>query len=141
MTTTTATRNIETIQEIYGAFARGDIAGIKSRVADDVDWGLGIDESIRGDAGGFLANWRTSDGVDAYFASVAEELEFHAFSPVGLVADGDVVLSRLQLEVTGRRTGRRVQLGEIHEFEFDADGRIVRYRPYIDTATLLSVLR
>lgn len=138
--TTTEARNIAVLEGIYAAFARGDVEAIKAQVADDVDWGLGLDESIRGDAGRFLANWQRSDGVYDYFGAAAEELEFHAFSPVGMLADGNLVLSRIEIDVTGRRTGRRIQLSEIHAMWFDDDGRVIRYRPYVDTATMLSVL-
>ena len=74
-----------------------------------------------------------------YFGGVAD-LEFHTFAPVRFLTDGDVVLVELELDVSHRGTGKRARFGEVHRFDV-RDGRIVRYRPFLDTATLIELHR
>ena len=86
-----------------------------------------------------LRNGRGHDSVLAYFGGVAE-LEFHVFEPQAFHVDGDKVLVELALDVSHRSTGKRAQLAEIHRFVV-RDGKVVHYRPYVDTATLIELFR
>jgi ketosteroid isomerase-like protein len=45
------------------------------------------------------------------------------------------VLVVLDADVTVRSTGTRIAFDEVHEFTVE-DGRIVRYRPHLDTAAM-----
>lgn len=132
------TDNITVIQEIYAAFGRGDLDTILAAVADEPDWGFDVPEHVPGaKAVPFLCNLTTkTDVAEIYFGSVVREMEFHAFVPRSFLADGDDVVTVIDLDFTVRSTGRRIQGQEVHHFTL-TDGKIVRYRPFLDTATFI----
>src|ERR1700722_15924 len=68
--------NLRTVQEIYDAVARGDVAAIQDRVTDDVDWSA--------QAASTAAPWygqRTGKaGVVDFFADLAQSIEISEFT-------------------------------------------------------------
>jgi ketosteroid isomerase-like protein len=129
---------VDVVQGLYAAFGRGDIAGMLDLIDPDVDWSLQVD-APGGELVPMLRNGRGHQHVQGYFAGVAQ-LEFHVFEPQAFHVDGDTVLVELALDLSHRTTGKRAQLGEIHRFVV-RDGKIVHYRPYVDTATLIDLFR
>lgn len=130
------TTPIETIQSVYAAFAAGDVPGLLAHVADDVDWG----RDVQAPGGEVVPHLRHGTGIGtavAYFTAVGETMDFHAFAPRTFAVDGEHVLVVLDVEMTVRPTGRRVAFDEVHEFTV-RDGKIVRYRPHLDTAQLVA---
>jgi ketosteroid isomerase-like protein len=51
------------------------------------------------------------------------------------------VVARVRIHIRHPRTGKDIELDEIHRYEFGEDGRIVRYRPYTDTAGVIEIYR
>ena len=127
-----------TIQEIYAAFGRGDLDAVLNRVAPETDWCWAIPEAVPGGkAVPFMRNLRTREEVgETYFGSVASQLEMHGFLPKQFFVDGNDVAVVLEIEYTVKSSGRRLQLDEMHHFTV-VDGQVVRYRPYLDTASLV----
>lgn len=127
------TDHITTTQEIYAAFGQGDLPAILERIDDRPDWCMDLPEEVHGaKAVPFLRHVSSKDDVAAiYFGNVAKSLNTHRFVPKSFFADGDDVIVVLEHEFTVRSTGRRVDIEEIHHFTFGADGRIVRYRPFL----------
>ena len=127
-----------TILSIYEAFGRGDLPGILAAIADEVDWGVDPDAPVAR-AVPWLARVRTRDEVAArYFAGVVGDLEWHDFRPVAVAVDGDQVVSVIEEDYTVRATGRRVRTVGVHHFTLGPDGRIVRYRPVVDTEAMMT---
>jgi len=129
------TTPLETIQSVYAAFGAGDIPGLLALVADDVDWG----RAVQAPGGEVVPHLRHGTGIDtavAYFTAVGETMEFHSFVPRTFAVGGDHVLVVLDVELTVRPTGKRIAFDEVHEFTV-RDGKIVRYRPHVDTAQLV----
>jgi ketosteroid isomerase-like protein len=86
--------------------------------------------------------FRTGRGYEAalhYFSGVAA-LEIHTFEPHTFHAAGDSVLVEVRMDFTHRTTGKRGSFDEIHHW-IVRDGRVVRYRPFVDTATFIEVHR
>jgi ketosteroid isomerase-like protein len=129
---------LDTITAIYDAFGRNDLDALFDRIDPDVDWSLQVD-APGGELVPMLRNGRGHDTVRRYFAGVAA-LEFHVFEPRAFHVDGDVVLVELRLDMSHRATGKRAALDEIHHWTV-RDGKVVRYRPYLDTATLIEMHR
>ena len=129
---------LETIQAVYDAFGRGDVDALFERIDPDVDWGTQVD--ARGsELVPMLANGRGHDAARHYFSGVTQ-LEFHRFEPLRFLVDAETVFVELSLDIEHRETGKRAQLGEIHRFVVRG-GRIVHYRNFIDTATLIELHR
>ena len=131
--------HITTIQEVYAAFGRGDLPAILDRIEDDPDWCQDLPDDVPGaKAVPFLRHVTTKAEVaETYFGNVGSTMEFHSFVPVRFFADGDDVVVLLDLEVTVRATGRRIELHEVHHFTMSDQGRIARFRSYLDTALLV----
>ena len=129
---------LEVVQGLYAAFGQGDIPGLLRLLDPDVDWSIQVD-APGAERVPMLHHGRGHDAALHYFTGVGE-LEFHVFEPRAFHVDGDVVLVELRLDLSHRTTGKRAQLEEIHHWTV-RDGLAVRYRPFVDTATLVEVFR
>jgi ketosteroid isomerase-like protein len=119
--------NVETIQQVYEAFGRGDVEAILERLADDVAWdqdapsyGVPIYEPGTG-----------KDHVRRFFANLAD-VDMRRFEPRNFLVGGDQVAVTIDVELDVRATGRSVTALEVHLWTFDAGGRITRFFHCID---------
>jgi uncharacterized protein len=121
--------NLQTVQEMYAAFRRGDIPAILSRLAESVEWEYGpVSTTVP-----WLQRRRGRDGAAAFFASLAE-IELRRFAPKEFLEGDGIVVVLLDVEFTVRATGQRVvEEDEIHVWRFDSGGQVVRYRHGVDT--------
>jgi ketosteroid isomerase-like protein len=125
------TNLIETVQSIYGAFGRGDVATILGHIADDVDWEYGV---IAHEVP-WLQHRTGHPGVGAFFEAVGRELEFKRFAVNAVLGSERLVVALIDLECVVRRTGATlVERDEAHIWHFDAAGKVARFRHAADTA-------
>jgi len=119
----------ETVQRIYDAFGRGDIATILGYIAEDVDWEYG---AVSTDVP-WLQHRSGRAEVPAFFAAL-QALEFHAFTPTRILGSGSVVVALVDLDATVRATGQRiVEADEVHIWHFNEAGQVVCFRHRVDT--------
>ncbi|MCL4196653.1 MAG: nuclear transport factor 2 family protein [Phycisphaerales bacterium] len=121
--------NVSTIQEVYAAFVRGDVAWIHCQLADDVRWEYGPTS--------MNVPWprrrRGREEVAGFFASLAE-MEMQHFQPKDFLEGPGLVVVLLDINLTVRATGRRVvETDELHVWRFDDSGRITHFRHGCDT--------
>lgn len=122
---------VETCQAIYAAFGRGDVPAILEHLADDVDWEY---QPVAHDVP-WLQPRRGRAGVGAFFQTVAEELEFDAFTVKTFLEGPGVVAVLVDLTATVKKTGRTIrEVDEVHLWHFDERGRVVRFKHAADTA-------
>jgi uncharacterized protein len=121
--------NIETVQQLYAAFGRGDISTILQLVSPDVAWdNAGDHRDIP-----WLAPRRGRAEVAGFFEAL-EHLVVHHFEPKTFLASGDLVIVLIDEEVTVKRTGKRIrESDQVHLWSFDENGSIVRHRQRVDT--------
>jgi ketosteroid isomerase-like protein len=125
--------NIETVQEIYAAFGRGDVPAILGRLGDDVRWDHWPEASGAQRHGVPWLAERTGRGeVAGFFASLAA-LDIHAFAPRAFLAGDGMVAAVIDLDATVVATGERIRDVEIHLWSFGADGRVTEFRHVVDT--------
>ena len=131
--------NIKTIQKIYGAFGRGDVATIVAELSDDVKWGI---ESASSQA--HLAPWHARfDGkrnAPKFFAALAEVADFTRFEPYAFVADDKYVYATISWDATVKPTGKKLSMQGFHRFTFDK-GRITEWLGSEDTARSIEAMR
>jgi hypothetical protein len=134
--------NVGVIQSVYEAFGRGDLAAVMSHVADEVDWGVNAHPEGLGYAEvPYYGIVKTKREVEShYFGQAVRDYEFHSFKPLAFLSEGDRVMVPLELEVTVRRTGRRIALAEIHSFVLE-NGKITGYRGFFDTALVAAAFK
>jgi ketosteroid isomerase-like protein len=129
--------NLTTVQEIYAAFGRGDIPGILERLNDDVVWDGGDGPASR------LVPWMEPrhgrDAVPAFFEAL-RAVEITRFEPLYYLTDETHVAAVIGLAATVRETGRSMADDELHLWTFDADGEVIAFRHYVDTAKQLEAM-
>jgi ketosteroid isomerase-like protein len=128
--------NIATIQRVYEAFGKGDVASILDMVTDDVDWASESTSS--------MAPWhgirRGKTEVTKFFEKLAATAEVLDFKPLAFTAndDGDVMVT-IQFEMKIPATGRSGAMQLHHWFRL-RDGKIWYYRGSEDTALTAALL-
>jgi ketosteroid isomerase-like protein len=128
--------NIKTIERVYDAFTRGDVAAILEVVTDDVDWASETTSTV--------APWygvhHGRDGVAEFFTALASAMDVEEFTPVAFAANDNDVLTVVRFRVRSKSTGRDAAMDLHHVFRF-RDGKIAYYRGTEDTAQTEAVLR
>lgn len=125
--------NLKTVQAIYEAFQRGDIASILNRISPDVVWDGWPDNRAQQAGVPWLQCRKGREGVAEFFKTL-ENMKFHTFQVRNLLVGGNQVAAEVGVEIELVSTGLRYSDEEIHLFNFDSSGEVVRFRHYIDTA-------
>lgn len=120
--------NVQTVKAAFAAIGRGDIQGLLSRCADDIEWIIPGDWPLAG-------THRGHAGLTAFFQKASETVETTYPAPPTYVAEGDQVL------VLGVSTGKIKATNKTFEDHFVfaitvRNGKIARIREYIDTLAL-----
>ena len=128
-------KNGQVVQQMYAAFGRSDIPALLNGFADDVDWWVAgpADIPICGSRHGL-------EQVAQFFKALDETLDTQQFKPQEFFAQGEVVV------VLGHERHRVKSTGRIHEGDWVQvftlrEGKVVRYREYLDTAALVAAFR
>jgi ketosteroid isomerase-like protein len=119
---------VETVQEIYAAFGRGEVPAILERLAPEVEWEYGGTREVP-----WLEPRSGREGAKAFFESLAA-IEIRSFAVKRLLADGPLVVALVDIEFTVRATGKRVvEEDEVHLWHLDGAHRVRRFRHRVDT--------
>lgn len=116
--------NLDTVQQIYQAFGRGDVPEILSKLSDTVEWEYGSTSTNVP----WLQRRQGREAVAGFFKSL-EEIQMNKFVPKDFFEGGGTVVVLLDVEFTVRSTGKRViEEDEIHVWRFGPDGKVIRFR-------------
>jgi ketosteroid isomerase-like protein len=128
--------NVTLAKNMYDAFGRGDIATIVKAVAPDISW------QIIGRASDFptLGARNGPSGVQEFFATVAQHLDFSEFSPNEFYPVGDKVFVLGRYAMTVKKTGRPIASDWCHVFTI-RDGKVTAFREFTDTAQAAEAYR
>ncbi len=121
--------NVKTIQAIYGAFGRGDVATILASVTDDTEWTFnGAQPQIVA----WHEPYRGKAALPKFFAAMSENMALEAFEPRGFFDSGEHVIVHVRIAYTVRKTGRKVDEEQLHWWTL-ASGKIRRLVHFEDT--------
>ena len=121
--------NLQTVQAIYQAFGRGDVAAILDRLSPTVEW-----EYPEGSPSVPWLRRRTGREAVAGFFRDLGDVRLEKFVPKEFLEGPAVVVVLIDVELVVKATGRRVvEDDEIHVWRFDARGQVARFRHGIDT--------
>lgn len=123
---------LETVQQVYAAFARGDIAAILGHLSEDVAWESWADNSAQ-KAGVPWMTARTGREAVGEFFSLIARFEIHDFRVLNIMAGERQVAAEFEIDATPPG-GKRYRDQEMHLWTFDGEGKICRLRHYLDTA-------
>lgn len=122
--------NTEFINNVYAAFARGDVPAVLGALAPDVRWV----EAEGGPYGGL------SIGPDAVLRNVFMKLggEWDGFAavPEEFIAQGETVVALGEYSASFKATGKSFRAPFAHVWKI-ADGKVKSFRQHTDTAVHL----
>jgi len=128
--------NVKTIQAVYEAFARGDVAFILERVTDDVDWAT--------DTSSTAAPWygphHGKAGVTEFFQAFGSTMTVQQFEPVSFASNQTEVHTVVKFKSTRATNGKTADMNLHHWFQF-RDGKIAYYRGTEDTSQTEAIFR
>jgi ketosteroid isomerase-like protein len=132
-----ANDNAKTVQAIYEAFSRGDVAFILENVTDDIDWSI--------DSVSTAAPWhgrrQGKTEVAAFFEALGSAMTVNQFEPVayGTNDDGEV-FSVVKYKATRTANGRSEESNIHHYFRF-RDGKVAYWRGTEDSSQVEALFR
>jgi ketosteroid isomerase-like protein len=120
---------LQTIQEIYQAFGRGDVPAILERLAEDVSW--------EHDATDYEVPWlkpgRGRQHVLSFFGVVGSQLGISKFEVKNLLEGEHQVVAVIEIDAKVHATGKSFRDLELHLWTFAANGKVARFRHVVDT--------
>lgn len=120
----------ETIQAMYGAFGRGDIAALLAMLTDDVHW------EHKGSIGlPYMGVFHGKAAVAQWFGHVAENDAIQAFEPREFLAGADHVTVLGWERTQALPRGGVFETDWVHVFSL-RDGQVCRFIGSYDTAAV-----
>ena len=122
--------NLQTVQEIYEAFSRGDVPAILERCADAIVWEYGESSTDVP----WLQRQEGKDGAAAVMAATAAGTDLQKFEIKALIEGDGVVVVLFDTEFIVKENGKNVvEEDAVHIWRFDNEGKVSRFRHRIDT--------
>ena len=126
-------QNVEFVEGIYGAFARGDVPAVLGAFAEDIEW-------FEAEGMPYGGLYRGPDAVaQNVFGPITEDVEGFAINPEELIGSGATVAAIVRYTGTGKATGKALDVPAVHVWEI-RDGQLVRFRQFIDTVKYAEVV-
>ena len=128
--------SISLIQELYGAFGRGDIPALLAKLTGDAIW------RVNGATKEYpvIGTWKGTPGAGEFFKQVAAHEDFSAFTPLHFYADTDKVFVLGHYVLTIKKTGKQVDTDWVHVFTV-RDGKVAGFTEFTDTAQFVDGYR
>jgi ketosteroid isomerase-like protein len=121
--------NVETVQQIYEAFGRGDVPAIIDKLDSDVEW----DTEVETPGVPWLQPRRGAANVAGFFEALAP-LNITRFDPHTFFAEGDKVFALIAVEGTNA-SGKPFNIPyEGHLWVFNSAGKVTKFQHVADTA-------
>jgi hypothetical protein len=131
--------SLATVQAMYDALFKGDMATVMSTMHDDAELEVLGPPSIL-----FVGRHKGRDELARFFGAVTEHVHREPDDPVPAVheyiVEGDKVVAIGADRVTNRARDGSYESWWVHILEL-RDGRIARVREFFDTAAALDVFR
>lgn len=119
--------NKDTVLGIYESFDKGDIPAIIEQLADDVNWEKWKDNYAQKADVPYLRSQTGKSGVADFFVAV-EDLGVKKIDILSVLEGGNQIAVELEIETS------KFNDEEIHLWTFNDEGKVTRFRHYIDTA-------
>ena len=126
-------RSVEVVKGIYAAFAVGDVPGVLSAFADQIEW-----YEAEGMPYGGLH--RGGEAVaQNVFGPITEDIEGFAVTPEEFIGSGESVAVVARYTGTGKVTGKPLDQTAVHVWDIEGD-EVVRFRQFMDTVMFAQVV-
>jgi ketosteroid isomerase-like protein len=124
--------HVQTVQEIYGAFGSGDIPTLLGHLADDVAWEQWENNTLQNSGAPWFKEHGSRDGAAEFFGVIGQ-WDVNHFAVLSLMDGGDRVAAEIEIDM-GLPGGVTLRDEEMHVWYFDDDGKVSKFRHYVDTA-------
>lgn len=122
--------NLQTVQEIYAAFGRGDVEGVLARCVAAPEWEYGGSSTDLP----WLRHQTDREGAIANMVSGGTDLAIEKFVLKDLLEGAGVVVALLDIDFTVQKTGKRVsEVDAVQIWRFNEAGQVTQFRQRIDT--------
>lgn len=126
--------NLDTVQSIYAAFAKGDVPTILATLADDVEWEAWADNSSVRAGVPWMTPLSGRENVARFF-EVAGQFDINDLQVLSFMEGGNQIAVEFVIEARlPAWGGRSFRDEELHLWTFDDAGKVSRLRHYTDTA-------
>lgn len=122
--------NTKLVQEGYEKFGNGDIPGLLSLFADEIEWTAPAIENSA-----FSGPRHGVDSVGEFFKLLSESEEITRFEPLEFIAQNNRVVVLGEMAATVKETGRSYETDWAHVFTI-IDGKVTSFADFFDTATV-----
>ena len=120
-------QNVEFVENVYGAFARGDVPAVLGAFSEDIEW-------FEAEGMPYGGLHRGPDAVaQKVFGPITEDVDGFALATGEFIASGSTVAAVVRYTGTGKATGKALDVPAVHVWDV-RDGKLVRFRQFIDTA-------
>ena len=130
--------NATTVTRIYEAFGRGDVPAILALLAEDVAWESWADNHAQRGGVPWLTPKRGRAGAAEFFQCIATDLRVRDFQVLSILTGPHQVAAEITIDADVPGTAGRIQDEEMHLWTFDNEGKVRRFRHYVDTAKHLA---
>jgi uncharacterized protein len=125
--------NIAVVRSLYEAFARGDVPTVLAGFDENIEWNEAEGTPYGGQYHGPQA---VAENV---FGPITSDFDNFSVAPEEILADGDRVVALLTYRGTAKESGKELEMPAAHAWKL-RDGKIVRFRQLVDSATLNAAL-
>lgn len=127
--------NLKTVEEIFSAFGRGDVAGVLKLLETDVSWTVSGPAEVP-----HFGERRGHEQVQEFFVALGTAVEFARFETHEFIPQGDKVV------VLGGERGRVRRTGKSFDNDWAMvftlrDGAVSNFRAYENTAVVAEAFR
>lgn len=120
--------NVKLIQEGYEKFGSGDIPGLLSLFAEEIEWTVPLIENAP-----FGGERRGVKAVGEFFEQLSGAEELTRFEPLEFIAQNNRVVVLGESAATVKETGRSYETDWVHVFTV-IDGKVTEFTEFFDNA-------
>jgi ketosteroid isomerase-like protein len=134
--TRTTVDNVKTVEALYEAFARGDIATVIGAMDENIEW-CEAEGNPWHPGHAFVGPQQVVDGV---FTRIGQEFEDFRVVVHRFIGCGDTVVVEAQYHAASHRaTGKPLDAQVAHVWDLQ-NGKLVHWQQYVDTRQLADVM-
>ncbi len=121
-------KSVQTIQNMYDSFAKGDVEAVLSMMSKDIEWNEA--ENFPYDDGNPYVG---PDAILGIFGRIAEEWEYFKLVDLQVMGmENDMVLGTGRYQAKHKKTGKEINAQMAHLWKLK-NGEVISFQQYADT--------
>jgi uncharacterized protein len=122
-------KSVQTIQNMYDSFAKGDVEAVLSMMTTDIEWNE-AENFIYADGNPYIGPEAILGGV---FGRIGEEWEYWNLADLQVMEmDNEMVLATGRYQAKHKNTGKEIDAQMAHLW-WTKNGKVIRFQQFVDT--------